>query len=131
MRVGFAAQTAAGSQISLNAMSSSAGCEAPSCALCSSALLNATQRTLLHSKKTCHVLRTLCAVAAELFTDSGGDAIFPHGSYLCRACVRAVEKVINLRKSLEDAEKTIIEGISQAGEAKGLSAGLAQPGKHD
>ena len=77
------------------------------------------------------MLNILCECTREIFS-GGSDALFPRRSHLCRACVRAVEKLINLRQNIQKEENALRELVRRAGEAKGLSIGstVNEPGKH-
>ena len=95
---------------------------APSCSLCCQDLRNPRERRVLHNPATAPVWSVVSAVATELFP-GGVETIFPCKAYLCKLCVRTVEKLIRLRESVCKEENELKGKVSRAGEAKGLCHG--------
>ena len=62
------------------------------CLLCRSSLERANQRRKLHSDSTKHVLTILWEFVGELET-AAIEILFHPEAFLCRPCVRNVEKV--------------------------------------
>ena len=65
----------------------------PSCSLCCQVLNRARERRVLHSTATASVCTVLGEMATALFP-GGVETVFPRKSYLCKQCVRAVERII-------------------------------------
>ena len=77
---------------------------------------------MLHSTATASVCTVLGEMATALFP-GGVETVFPRKSYLCKQCVRAVERIIKLRETIYKEEEVLKEKIACVGEAKGLSRG--------
>jgi len=93
----------------------------PSCCLCARLLHKAGERRVLRSPATSHISNAIKHVAAELFPGSV-DVLFPSNAYLCKVCVRSVEKLLRLRENLKKEEQDFRARLTSVGEKKGLSA---------
>ena len=78
-------------------------------------LPTACSRWLFHSASITPVWNILCKIATDIF--GGSDTLFPGGSYLCQACVWAVERFIDPRQNIQK-ENVLREIVGCAGEAK-------------
>ena len=69
---------------------------------------------------TRHVHSVLEEVVAGVFPNAV-DILLPADAYMCRPCVRSVEKLTVLRHNTRRQEQELIECIKRAGEVRGLS----------
>ena len=69
---------------------------------------------------TRHVQSALEEVVAGVFPNAV-DILLPADAYMCRPCVRSVEKLTMLRHDTRRIEQELIERIKRAGEVRGLS----------
>jgi len=92
----------------------------PCCSLCCRLLPGAGERRVLHSASTVPVWSVLCRTATELFPGNV-ETVFPCKSYLCKPCVRGVEKLIKLKEDVLREEQQLREKVTRAGEGKALT----------
>ena len=92
----------------------------PSCSVCCCLpLQKSSDRRKLHSPATSPVFSVLGQMTTEVFPGCV-ETVFESDAYLCKPCVRAVEKLIKTRESVQKQEKELREKIICAGRAKGL-----------
>lgn len=88
------------------------------CSLCQSAV-KAKERRKLHSDSTKHVLPVLLEFSGALETPAT-ETLFHSKAFLCRPCVRNVEKLQKLRGDLREKETEIRQQIDRLVQAHGL-----------
>ena len=87
------------------------------CSLCQTTLKQ-KERRKLHSDATKHVLPTLLEFCSTLQTPAT-ETIFDSEAFLCRPCVRSIEKLHKLRADLREKETEIKQKIDRVVEAQG------------
>lgn len=91
-----------------------------SCVVCLRLLEKTSDRRRLHSVSTKKVHSVWKEVVAGVFPNAV-DAFLPVDAYLCRPCMRLVEKLTKVKQDARYQEQELMERIKRAGEARGLS----------
>ena len=91
----------------------------PSCSLCCLSLQKSSDRRKLHSPATAPVFSVMSQMTTDLFPGCV-EAVFVSDAYLCKPCVRTVEKLIKTRESAQKQEEELRQKIICAGRAKGF-----------
>lgn len=98
------------------------------CCFCRS-LLKTKERRKLHSDSTKHVVPVLLEFAGNLETQAT-ETIFHPQAYLCRPCLRNIEKLQQLRDDLLTKESQIKQQMGRVLEVHGL-ARVSSAGSHE
>ena len=88
--------------------------ETDACLLCSK---SPVKRRPLHSVSNHHLIPILVELLKEIFNSSVDKTILPPDSWVCPACIRAVERVRKLREDLRKVEGQLRAQLKQAGES--------------
>ena len=89
------------------------------CSLCQCSLKSASQRRKLHGGSLKHVVSILQELVGELWIPVT-ETLFHPEAFLCRLCVRNLEKLCKLKEDLQDKEGEIRQLIDHAMDAHGL-----------
>ena len=89
------------------------------CSLCQCSLKSASQRRKLHGGSLKHVVSILQELVGELWIPAT-ETLFHPEAFLCRPCVRNLQKLCKLKEDLRDKEGEIRQLIDRAMDAHGL-----------
>ena len=92
-----------------------------SCVFCSCRLARSDQRRRLFSASSEHFLPLIRALVAKLYgSDAAVTSLLPDTSYLCRSCVRALEKLVKAKQDVRQMEAKLRQQLQQAADTRGL-----------
>ena len=94
------------------------------CSLCRCTLKSTGQRRKLHGTSLTHVVAILQEFVGELWT-AASETLFHPEAFLCRPCMRNLEKLRKLGSLLRDKEDEIRQLVNRAMDAHGLVLGSA------
>ena len=92
----------------------------PVCILCAHTLARLENRRKLHSPASKHIFPLLSGLVEEMYPHAVETIIHPK-SFVCRPCLRGLEKLRTLREDVEKKEEVRMQ-VKHAGEAYGLQA---------
>ena len=97
-------------------------CREERCTVCLQELPKSTTRRRLNSDATKHVVPVLRELAGRSFQAECVSALLPCSDdvFLCRACFRKAERLLQLRKEMCGLECQLAERLKQSGEQRGL-----------
>ena len=94
------------------------------CSLCRCTLKSTGQRRKLHGTSLTHVVAIPQEFIGELWT-AASETLFHPEAFLCRPCMRNLEKLRKLRDLLRDKDDEIRQLMNRAMDAHGLVLGSA------
>ena len=91
------------------------------CGLCTEAITHSYEAKKLHSSRNAHALSILKNLLAELSHAAALEQLFPGDVYLCRTCLRRLEKFQSTKQDLKAIHEKLDECLKALIEAKGIS----------